>query len=1294
MVRSNPSYTTTTPTPLHLVRLASISTPTSEQAYLASIYGDSGDAGLHSLPHPPAPRIAQIGGYPLPATFPYSTLYPDTPHSRPPRRRDTTTEDDDDHDDAGPGPGAYSPQYPESSPAWTLGGGKAPRTPGFQPTSHPVPPPGAYHPSPSFPSGPAFSLTGRPAPQPTDPTPGPADYDTRPAHRDGPAWTLAGPVGGVPTNHVPGPGEYSLHTSALLGRGPAYTMAGREGAKDPTQNPAPGAYDVDRSGWRDGPAFTMGRRPEDRRMGGGEGNGDGDLPEPGAYEVDRSGWRDGPAYTMGARIPAPGEEKAATLTGPGAYDLDRSGWRDGPAYTMAGRMDDVTATKKKQKESIKANGYDKSEYTDVGADDDDDDDVPISYLPDWTSFQVTGPAFSFAHGSARKGAERLDDATPGPDAYTVPSTTGRGPAFTMGSRVLGPGESAAAKDAAARVPVAYQDVLSYRATGPAYTLPSGRPDHRGSNAAAAGTEPGPGAYLDPAWTSTGPSFTVGVRRDVRVGGESGSTAAPGDYDLPAEGVTYGRAAPSYSIPLAKRPVPGESNAQRDVPAPGAYDVVRPSQRDGPAYSIPLARRVVETTDPDAADRPVAYATPVPLGHGAPAFTLGTKHAGATTKDPTAEPRPGPGAYSPDLPVSAPAYSIPLEARFKRPGTEPDNSETGPGAYEVGTGLLVPSGPAITMGARWSSATQPTEDHRPVSYLPLSDAPDLPRGPAFTLGHRPGEGREKAEPGPGPTDYDPYQGSTASGTDPHRGPAYSIPSAVASRVVVAMGTRPEVGPGAYEIDESSRAVTKHGPAYSMPTAARPGPTPSTGTGTMLPLGPGEYQNVAYVTSGPAYTVGARVRSSVATPGADVPGPNAYNVLGAAAATMKGGAAYTMGAKIKSGPTKDVPGPGQYEMAVPGKGPAFTLAGRGAGGGGLGVPVEEVPGPGQYTVESASGGPAYSMGTSGRPEVGGGAKNELLPAPGDYDVVPKHANGPAFTMGERRPGPKADAEGGPAPGEYGGGGGGSGPAGGVGAEGPAWTMVGRPVPGKTKKQIKREEEKEKRRQRERHGIGLGLDQHDDGRYGRYDRPARGRGRDVWAPGDGILRDIGGKRGPAFTMAGREKDPRGVQGDDRGPGLAHGTGMGSGGGPAYSMTGTGRGGGGGAGGGGAGATVGGKPPRPPALLYQVPGPGASSGTGAVDYDAGLAPARGTAGASSFGRVVGSFLSSTAAAPVASSSRYPSSASSSRSGSGKGRSKVKAGAEGTTVVKIAVKGGTITHQAGRSEGGAYERLAIPAGF
>ena len=191
-----------------------------------------------------------------------------------------------------PGPGTYPSPPAASGPAWTIARRR------HASTSSDVPGPGAYDPHGTPADTPAWTIAGRPrsSPEPDNPV-GPADYDP-PLGPTTPAWTMAGrPRAAAKSDATPGPGHFDPGVGDKFGRG--------------------------------APAFTIGQRP-----GTGRVRSDGEtVPDPGWYEVDRSTWRDGPAFTFaGQRVPSHPEPGTSAL-GPGRYDPTVPG--QGPAFTFA-----------------------------------------------------------------------------------------------------------------------------------------------------------------------------------------------------------------------------------------------------------------------------------------------------------------------------------------------------------------------------------------------------------------------------------------------------------------------------------------------------------------------------------------------------------------------------------------------------------------------------------------------------------------------------------------------------------------------------------------------------------------------------------------------------------------------------------------------------------------------------------------------------------------------------------------------------------------------------------------------
>ncbi|GAX72683.1 hypothetical protein CEUSTIGMA_g139.t1 [Chlamydomonas eustigma] len=790
---------------------------------------------------------------------------------------------------------------------------------------------------------------------------------------------------------LPGPGTYDPQQPAIS-TGPAFTLRGKSREKPIEVLPGPGAYSGDAltKGSRDGPAFSMYSKPAPHIE---------DLPGPGEYNINRD-ISTGPAATMMSR---PRPAAVEVLPGPTDYQRSQPLGKDKPAYTIQGRHESKTRT---------ISGPAPGEY-----------EIPEM----WKS----GVAFTLGGRHLEPEVEDL----PGPGAYhsVYRSSVGSpsAPAYTMGAALPdkpgsdspGPGEyyrdlkqTAPAftirpkTQTTASLTTDVPGPGSYHAntqrpnspSAPAYTMRPRTQPLGGATREGVEQVPGPGAYeaLGP---ETGPAFTMSARQPT---GMAPDSPGPADYNMES----YAETGPAFTMGM--RP---QERVDQGLPAPGEYEMPRESWRQGPAYTMRLQLLDTLAARPESPG-PGQYT--VRALEGGPAFTMSGRVADPSASSSAA--LPGPGEYEYERLDGGPAFSMRgkegQRAATQSPGpgdyfkaskagmeapaftmrsktldlSAEDGSPAGPGQYNPEK--LLPAAPAYTMRPKTEAESVP-ESPGPGTYTEVH----LAQGPAWTMKgpHRPpADAHEPGQDSPGPTHYNAPQ-STLDG------PAFTMRGRVKDAE-----EEGHPGPGEYVGAGQARG----GPAYtirSRPTEASPPPSP----------GPGDY-NDSRVLRGPAFTMKGRhqeldVVGEDVFIDPDIPGPGIYgnpNVPGKDQIGLSG-PAYTMRPKLEIKESPRAPGPGEYSsIATSPEGPSYTMGSR--------QPVkrqsalqQDSPAPGHYGSPGPSigtEGPAFSL--LGKISLPANANAEAGPAPGDYGAPQKVGpDGPAFSLGGKRkdkgPGHKA-------------------------------------------------------------------------------------------------------------------------------------------------------------------------------------------------------------------------------------------------------------------------------------------------
>ncbi|GCA62423.1 hypothetical protein KIPB_003438 [Kipferlia bialata] len=156
--------------------------------------------------------------------------------------------------------------------------------------------------------------------------------------------------------------------------------------------------------------------------------------------------------------------------------------------------------------------------------------------------------------------------SPGPGAYSMGSTVGKAPAFSLKGRT--------ATKKAESMPGPGQYDVSTASKSPAYSL-SGRHSSSGVRTAS----PGPGAYATTGGTGGGPKFSMSGRTGSALGVRNTGAPGPGAYNTTAND-SVGKGKPAFS--LGGRTSTGGDRV--GTPGPGQYtpEGVQPSK---PAFSM-------------------------------------------------------------------------------------------------------------------------------------------------------------------------------------------------------------------------------------------------------------------------------------------------------------------------------------------------------------------------------------------------------------------------------------------------------------------------------------------------------------------------------------------------------------------------------------------------------------------------------------------------------------------------------------------------------------------------------------
>eukprot|EP00873_Tetraselmis_striata_P013038 jgi/Tetstr1/433302/TSEL_022589.t1 len=509
-----------------------------------------------------------------------------------------------------PGPGHYEvPSRLVEGPAFSMAGRNTKSA--WLPASSAagMPGPGQYGQSAAeaLPTGPAYTMLGRPVPPKREAadremSPGPGHYHTEPAP-EGPAYTIAGPLlspGKDAAEGLPGPGYYAVPRTFEGGapEGPAFTLTGRpvERQQSGELEPGPGDYQNGLDAARqDGPAFSMAPRAPEAKPKPTPGPGDVDVPDLWGHA--------GQAYTFGGKP----TEKAPKegQPGPGNYNVRRQfdgGERDGPAYTL-GALPATPA-----RELAPGPG----EYEDLAA----------------KMRQMAGPAFSML---GRPAEQQVEELAPGPGEYSHRELIGRdGVAYTMGQRHEERSEHAA------QLPGPGEYTLRHdRPEGPAYTM-------RGK--ALEGPEPeeapGPGEYNVQRAQPKGPSYSIAGKVEPP---KPDPTPAAGAYNMPP----MWQEGPKYTLGGKIEVV----DRKAKLPGPGEYRLR--SEPDGPFFTI---RPPLEAPEPEDLPGPGEYEAGT-SGWDGPKYSMGGK---AADKRPESDAFPGPGRYQPSgkqVGEEGPRYTI-------------------------------------------------------------------------------------------------------------------------------------------------------------------------------------------------------------------------------------------------------------------------------------------------------------------------------------------------------------------------------------------------------------------------------------------------------------------------------------------------------------------------------------------------------------------------------------------------------------------------------------------------------------
>ena len=370
--------------------------------------------------------------------------------------------------------------------------------------------------------------------------------------------------------------------------------------------------------------------------------------------------------------------------------------------------------------------------------------------------------------------------TPGPGAYTLPSTFGSGPKYTIKKiypekkpeTTLGPELPQMKTNDSPRYTIGPSIPIKAEtdSPGPSYIPPplgknygkikfpqrgdeQKKKSPRKVQQSFSQSRDGPGAFNIPHLPSepTAPSYSIGVRTNNNSWLQVNDNPSPLDYSPKIQ-----QSGPRFSIRVAHDPPPDESTPgpadypnrpkdskyayihvphyepkQDETPGPGKYQVEPVFAKEARSCTI----RPAVTKREDISHAP--YYDPKP--------TEFTKIKGRTIpRSPRMEVKrdssPGPAAYSPRYSMSNTGHKLPVKKTSEQLAKDKEREEKrlrestpGPGAYKINYSAVEKNTPAFGFyGER--APLVPSDSPGPSDYMYSVD-PVSPRSPRFTIKHR-------------------------------------------------------------------------------------------------------------------------------------------------------------------------------------------------------------------------------------------------------------------------------------------------------------------------------------------------------------------------------------------------------------------------------------------------------------------------------------------------------------------------------------------------------------------------------
>ncbi|CCW69078.1 unnamed protein product [Phytomonas sp. Hart1] len=821
---------------------------------------------------------------------------------------------------------------------------------------------------------------------------GPVTFGTAPSSRN----ALEGASDGNYTNSGPGPGAYSPTGNSAFGSDRPggligsqkrfaedcniYTEDGRIlMGREPLKGPGPCYYQPSYAQVETRtPAFGFGAvsAHDKSSIGRSVFNGPDDIPGPGEYDIGAGMQHSGQpvhSFSTSIRLPEDGERGTHSngslahneAVGPGSYDVSsdalRLTMRTAPVYSFssASRVQDAVCTSELVtggEKGIYKSSMVSTEVEPGPGDYQTTDNIYLTHqsLPVYTfgtanrfhsSPEMDGDSLDPTHGDGRKRDGSLGQSL-GPGSYSIPPAFPCGPQHRFGTAPTHRGITLGlpSADNAFQNDTHKGGVTMDRLSG----------------------SPGPGSYDVPT-QSRGPAITIGSNdaRKLWVDHrEQVSIPGPGAYDVAA------------SIQASSAPTLGKAlrfNAEANVHKKGENEEVGGTsmyQTPGPgAYSPKESSIGGIGTGPSSAFSKAEREITTEI-HQPPGSVL------------TSEPPPGPGHYilQDYFPLeSATKGGVAMRYTAARLGSEKETKGTdstpGPGYYDAseerkGTISIEEAGPSFPLSERFPRELQKGNTKNEVQDGPgWYDIPLKDQAPACSFS-KATRFQEVKNHGPG-IEIGGHSGAVS-------GPNFP-------------------GPGSYDVEEASKAISKREPAFSMIPRrgedAAPGSwdTNLTEKKTSLP-GPGHYDVLNYRAIGDPRSRSTALYGRYESSIVETPGPGFYDVkqkiIGKDASAFSiTGRAAARGLELRSGS----PGPGSYDEGsalahLHGRGPAFSIAGCSdfqnthAGG------MADIPGPGHYVLPSPPSGPEVRFGVSARTTATGAVSGSHASNPNDNGVGP--------------------------------------------------------------------------------------------------------------------------------------------------------------------------------------------------------------------------------------------------------------------------------------------------------------------